>query len=273
MGIAFSQKAAFASIKTEGNAALDNKGSDSILTGIPDVDNLTSGFQQGELIIIGGRPLTGKTTLGLKIAGNVAAQYKKPVAIFSIEASKENIAKRMLFSKAMVDADSIGKGFLKKEDWTNLTNAAGKLAEMSIFIDDSADISGPEIMEKARCLKNTHNGLCLVIIDYLQLMKGSGKVYENRKQEISDICRSLKVLADELRVPVIALSQLKRSADYRRPLISDLMGDIEEYADTILLIYREEVYDPAASTNKNKAVCLIAKNRRGASGTICLDIA
>ncbi len=247
------------------------------ITGVPsgfhDLDELTTGFQQGDLIIVGGRPSMGKTALALNIAQHVGVELGEPVAIFSLEMSKKQLALRMLCSEAMVDSNRVRKGFIRKEDWHKLTSAAGKLAEAPIFIDDSSSTSVLEMRAKARRLKMEH-GLSLVIVDYLQLMKGRGS-FERREQEISEISRSLKGLAKELEVPVIALSQLNRGVEQRhdkRPTLADLResGAIEQDADVILFLYRDEVYNKNSSDNRGKAEIIIAKQRNGPTDTVYL---
>jgi replicative DNA helicase len=248
------------------------------VTGVPsgfkELDELTTGFQKSDLIIVGGRPSMGKTAFSLNIAQHVGVNLKEPVAIFSLEMSKEQLAFRMLCSEAMVDSNSVRKGFIKKGDWHNLTNAAGKLAESPIFIDDSSGVNILEMRAKARRLKAEH-GLSLVIVDYLQLMRGRGNA-ERREQEISEISRSLKSLAKELRVPVIALSQLNRGVETRtgtkKPTLADLResGAIEQDADVIIFLYRDEVYNKDSSENKNKAEIIVSKQRNGPTGTVTL---
>ncbi len=247
------------------------------ITGVPsgfhDLDELTTGFQQGDLIIVGGRPSMGKTALALNIAQHVGVELGEPVAIFSLEMSKRQLALRMLCSEAMVDSNRVRKGFIRKEDWHKLTSAAGKLAEAPIFIDDSSNISVLEMRAKARRLKMEH-GLSLVIVDYLQLMKGKGN-FERREQEISEISRALKGLAKELEVPVIALSQLNRGVEQRhdkRPTLADLResGAIEQDADVILFLYRDEVYNKNNNHNRGKAEIIIAKQRNGPTATVNL---
>lgn len=243
------------------------------VTGVPsgfkDLDDLTTGFQKGDLIVIGGRPSMGKTAFTLNVAQHVGLEMREPVAIFSLEMSKEQLALRMLCSEAMVNSNSIRKGFIKKEDWHKLTSAASNLTGAPIFIDDSSAITVLELRAKARRLKMEH-GLSLVIVDYLQLMKGKGS-FERREQEISDISRSLKGLAKELHVPVIAVSQLNRSVESRRPpkpMLADLResGAIEQDADVILFLYRDEVYNKDNPANKGKAEVDIAKQRNGPAG-------
>lgn len=247
------------------------------ITGVPsgfhDLDELTTGFQHGDLVIVGGRPSMGKTALALNIAQHVGVELGEPVAIFSLEMSKRQLALRMLCSEAMVDSNRVRKGFIRKEDWHKLTSAAGKLAEAPIFIDDSSGISVLEMRAKARRLKMEH-GLSLVIVDYLQLMKGKGN-FERREQEISEISRALKGLAKELEVPVIALSQLNRGVEQRhdkRPTLADLResGAIEQDADVILFLYRDEVYNKNSNDNRGKAEIIIAKQRNGPTATVNL---
>ena len=249
------------------------------VTGVPsgfkELDELTTGLQKSDLIIIGGRPSMGKTAFSLNIAQHVGVNMKEPVAVFSLEMSKEQLAFRMLCSEAMVDSNNIRKGFIKKDDWHKLTNAAGKLADSPIFIDDSSAISVLEMRAKARRLKVEH-GLSLIIVDYLQLMRGRGSA-ERREQEISEISRSLKGLAKELRVPVIALSQLNRGVETRtgtkRPTLADLResGAIEQDADVIIFLYRDEVYNKDSNENKGRAEIIVSKQRNGPTGTINLS--
>jgi replicative DNA helicase len=238
-------------------------------SGFRDLDDLTTGFQKGDLIIVGGRPSMGKTAFVLNVAQYVGLELREPVAIFSLEMSKEQLALRMLCAEAMVNSNSIRKGFIKKEDWHKLTSAASNLTGAPIFIDDSSSITVLELRAKARRLKMEHS-LCLVIVDYLQLMRGRGS-FERREQEISDISRSLKALAKELGVPVIAVSQLNRSVEQRRPpkpILADLResGAIEQDADVILFLYRDEVYNKDNPANRGKAEVDIAKQRNGPAG-------
>ncbi len=247
------------------------------ITGVPsgfrDLDELTTGFQKGDLIVVGGRPSMGKTAFTLNIAQHVGLESREPVAIFSLEMAKEQLAFRMLCSEAMVNSNSIRKGFIKKEDWHKLTGAASKLTGAPIFIDDSSGITVLELRAKARRLKMEH-GLSLVIVDYLQLMRGKGS-FERREQEISDISRSLKALAKELSIPVIAVSQLNRSVEQRRPptpMLADLResGAIEQDADVILFLYRDEVYNKDTPANKGEAEVIVAKQRNGPIGKVNL---
>jgi len=245
------------------------------VTGVPsgfrDLDDLTTGFQKGDLIIVGGRPSMGKTAFALNIAQHVGLDLKEPVAIFSLEMAREQLAIRMLCAEAMVNSNSIRKGFIKKEDWHKLTSAASNLTGAPIFIDDSSGITVLELRAKSRRLKIEH-GLSLIIVDYLQLMRGKGS-FERREQEISDISRSLKALAKELSVPVIAVSQLNRSVEQRRPpkpILADLResGAIEQDADVILFLYRDEVYNKEAKRGHSEII--IAKQRNGPTGTVDL---
>jgi len=246
-----------------------------VASGFNELDELTSGFQRGDLVIVGGRPSMGKTAFSLDIARHVGVEMKEPVAIFSLEMTKEQLAMRMLCSEAMVDSNSIRKGFIKKDDWSKLTNAAGRLTEAPIFIDDSSNTTVLEMRAKARRLKMEHRGLSLVVVDYLQLMRSKGG-FERREQEISEISRSLKALAKEVAVPVIALSQLNRGVEQRndkRPTLSDLResGAIEQDADVIIFLYREAVYSKDVSDReKGKAEINIAKQRNGPTRTIDL---
>jgi len=242
-------------------------------SGFPDLDELTTGFQKGDLVVIGGRPSMGKTALALNIAQHVGLESREPVAIFSLEMAKEQLAFRMLCSEAMVNSSSIRKGFIKKEDWHRLTAAASKLTGAPIFIDDSSSITVLELRAKARRLKMEH-GLSLVIVDYLQLMRSRGS-FERREQEISDISRSLKALAKELNIPVIAVSQLNRVVEQRKPpkpILADLResGAIEQDADVILFLYRAEVYEKDNPANKGEAEVIIAKQRNGPTGIVNL---
>jgi replicative DNA helicase len=248
------------------------------ITGVPsgfkDIDELTSGFQPGDLIIIGGRPGMGKTAFALNIAQHVAIDLKEPIAVFSLEMSKEQLAMRMLCAESMVNASSVRKGFISKQDWPKLTNAAGRLADAPIFIDDSSAITVLEVRAKARRLKMEHGGLSLVVVDYLQLMRSRGN-FERREQEISEISRSLKALAKELKVPVVALSQLNRAVEQRgekKPTLADLResGAIEQDADVIIFLYRDEIYNKNNPSNKGKAEIIIAKQRNGPTGTVNL---
>jgi len=247
-----------------------------LITGVPTgfqrLDELTSGLQPSDLIIIAGRPSMGKTALALNIAQNASVQASIPAAIFSLEMSKEQLALRMLCSEAKVDAHRLRGGFLSESDWPKLTRAAGSLSEAPLFIDDTPGLSALEMRAKTRRLKIEHN-LGLVIVDYLQLMRGRARA-DSREQEISDISRSLKALAKELSIPVIALSQLNRRVEERgdkRPQLSDLResGAIEQDADVILFLYREEVYNKSEE-NRGKAELIIGKQRNGPTDKVDL---
>ncbi len=249
------------------------------ITGVPsgfrDIDELTTGFQKGDLVVVGGRPSMGKTAFALNIAQHVGVELKEPVAVFSLEMSKRQLALRMLCSEAMVDSNKVRKGFIGKSDWHKLTSAAGRLSEAPIYIDDSSAINVLEMRAKARRLKMEHKGLSLIIVDYMQLMQGRGS-FERREQEISDISRSLKALAKELDVPVVALSQLNRGVEMRtnrRPTLADLResGAIEQDADVIIFLYRDEVYDKENPDKKGKAEILIEKQRNGPTGKVDLS--
>jgi len=249
-----------------------------LVTGVPSgferIDELTSGLQKSDLVIIAGRPSMGKTAFALDIAKHAALESGIPVAIFSLEMSKEQLAIRMLASEAKVDSQRIRKGFLGETDWPKLITAASKLSESQIFIDDTAAITVLEMKAKARRLK-ADTGLGLVIIDYLQLMR-SGGFKDSREQEISEISRSLKALAKELSVPVIALSQLNRKVEDRtnkRPQMADLResGAIEQDADLIAFIYRDEVYNRSEDNpEKGIAEIIIGKQRNGPTGIVKL---
>jgi len=228
----------------------ERQGNKTLITGVPtgftDLDYLTSGFQPSDLIILAARPSMGKTAFALNMARNTAVESNTAVALFSLEMSKEQLSMRMLCAEARVDSHRLRGGFLSNYDWTNLTQAASVLSEAPIFIDDSPDLNSLDIRAKARRLK-MDNKLGLVIIDYLQLMQGRRNI-ERRDLEISEISRSLKGLAKELEVPVIALSQLNRKLEERtdkRPKLSDLResGALEQDADVVMFIYRDEVYN------------------------------
>ncbi len=246
------------------------------ITGIPtgffEFDRMTSGLQRSDLIIIAGRPSMGKSALAASMAEYAAIEKKIPIAFFSLEMSKEQLVQRMLCSHARVDAHKVRSGFLSPSDWPMLTAAAGKLSSSPILIDDTPAISVLELRAKARRLKSSYD-IQLIILDYLQLMRGPQKI-ESRQQEISEISRSLKALARELNVPIIAISQLSRAVESRqdhRPQLSDLResGAIEQDADLVVLLMREEYYMPTEE-NKGIADCIIAKQRNGPVGTVKL---
>ena len=249
-----------------------------LVTGVPtgyhELDQLTSGFQPGDLVIIAGRPSMGKTALALNITQNASAATGIPSAIFSLEMSKEQLSLRLLSSEARVDSSKMRGGFLKESDLARINRAAGSLYDLPVFIDDSAAISALEIRAKARRMK-MEKGLGFVIIDYLQLMRGRASA-ERRELEISEISRSLKALAKELHIPVVALSQLNRKVEDRtnkRPVLSDLResGAIEQDADVIMFIYRDEVYNTEPDNpNRGIAEVHLAKQRNGPIGTVKL---
>ncbi len=248
--------------------------SKSFITGVPsgftDLDHKTAGFQGSDLVLIAARPAMGKTAFALNIAQYAAVVKKVPVAIFSLEMSKEQLVSRMLCSEAMVDSQKIRTGRLDDEDWQKLARATGPLSEAPVFIDDTPGASVMEIRAKCRRLK-LEKGLGLVVIDYLQLMQGRGKT-ENRQQEISEISRSLKILAKEINIPVIALSQLSRAPEQRtdhRPIMSDLResGAIEQDADIVMFLYRDDYYNED-SEKQNVAEVIVSKHRNGSTGTV-----
>jgi replicative DNA helicase len=248
------------------------------VTGVPsgyeDLDKMTAGFQPSDLIVIAGRPGFGKTSLAVNIAENAAIRHKIPVAIFSLEMSKEQLVMRMLCSQSEVALHKVRNGYLGQEDWPRLTTGAGLLMQAPILIDDSAALNTLEVRAKCRRLRS-EGRLGLVIIDYLQLMRGSGQ-FENRVQEISQITRGLKALAKELAIPIIALSQLSRAVEQRggggRPQLSDLResGSIEQDSDLVMFVYREEKYKQDDPTVKGKAQIIVAKQRNGPTGDVDL---
>ncbi len=242
-----------------------------IPTGFADLDYKTAGLHDSDLILVAARPAMGKSAFALNIATNAAINAKKPVIIFNLEMSKSQLVNRMLCSEAMVDSNKIRTGKIDEEDWIKLATALGPLSEAPIYIDDTPGISIAEIRAKCRKLKLEKN-IGLIVIDYLQLIQGSGKRNASREQEISEISRSLKILAKELDVPVIALSQLSRAAEARqdhRPMLSDLResGAIEQDADIVMFLYRDDYYNPD-SEKKNIAEVILAKHRAGSTGTV-----
>ncbi|MGV8934687.1 MAG: replicative DNA helicase [Gallionellaceae bacterium] len=246
-----------------------------IATGFTDLDSMTSGLQPGDLVIVAGRPSMGKTAFSVNIAEHVALEANKPVAIFSMEMGGTQLAMRMIGSVGRLNQHTLRTGKLEDDDWSRMTHALGKLNDAPIFIDETAALNSLELRSRARRLHRQNDGLGLIVIDYIQLMSStSSKGGENRATEISEISRSLKSLAKELHVPVIALSQLNRSLEQRpnkRPIMSDLResGAIEQDADLILFIYRDEVYNPD-SPDKGKAEVIIAKQRNGPIGKVDL---
>ena len=242
-------------------------------TGFTELDNLLAGLQASDLIIVAGRPSMGKTSLALGMVEHAALKGNAVVGIFSLEMSRAQLVLRMLSSQAHLDSHAVRTGQLKSPDWVALTEAAGKLEQAKIFIDDSGNLSVQQMRGKARRLKAEH-GLDLLIIDYLQLMEGRS-TSESRQQEISDISRALKGLAKELDIPVVALSQLSRAVENRKPpipVLADLResGAIEQDADVVMFIYREEVYDPDTD-DKGIAKILVRKHRNGPIGEIALQ--
>ena len=244
-------------------------------TGYADLDRMTAGLQPADMIVLAARPSMGKTALAMNIVQNVALLKKAPVAVFSLEMSAQALAMRMLCSVGKVDAQRLRTGNLQDSDWPRLQRATAQLSEAPIYIDDTSGLTALEMRAKSRRLKSEHE-LGLIVVDYLQLMQGRGGS-ESRVQEISEISRSLKAMAKELDVPVLALSQLNRSLEHRddrRPQLSDLResGAIEQDADLILFIYRDEVYNKS-ETNKNRGIAeiIIGKQRNGPTGTVKLS--
>ena len=264
-------------------ALMGNKnGLTGLPTGFEDLDNLTSGLHGSDFIILAARPSMGKTAFALNVVQNVAIRAAKKVggapktvAFFSLEMSKEQLVQRMLCAEANIDSQRLRIGELRDEDWAMLINTADTLSSANIYIDDTAGITAMDMRSRARRLKAEH-GLDLIVVDYLQLMQGSGKKNNNgdRQQEVSEISRSLKALARELDVPVIALSQLSRSVEARqvkRPMLSDLResGSLEQDADIVAFLYREDYYNPETE-NKNITELIIAKHRNGPVDTVNL---
>ena len=244
-----------------------------ISTGFTDFDAKTAGLQKSDLILIAARPSMGKTAFVLNVAQYAAVRDHVPVAIFSLEMSKEQLVNRMLCAEALVDAQKVRTGELNSDDWSKLVESMGVLSEAPIYIDDTPGITAMEIRAKCRRLK-IEKGLGLVVIDYLQLMSGSDRS-DSRQQEISEISRSLKAIAREIEAPVIALSQLSRACEARsdhRPMLSDLResGAIEQDADLVAFLYRDEYYFPEKTEKKNQAELIIAKQRNGPTGTVNL---
>ena len=249
------------------------------ITGVPtaftELDYKTAGLHNSDLILVAARPAMGKSAFGLNIATNAALKAKVPVAIFSLEMSKEQLVNRILSSESMVDSNKIRTGKLEEDDWAKLAESIGPLSDAEIYIDDTPGISVTEIRAKCRKLKLEKN-IGLVVIDYLQLIQGSNnRRIGSREQEISEISRSLKILAKEIDVPVIALSQLSRAVEQRpehRPMLSDLResGAIEQDADIVMFLYRDDYYNPD-SEKKDIAEVILAKHRGGSTGTTTMD--
>lgn len=249
------------------------EGLTGLTSGFVDLDRITSGWQKSDFIILAARPAMGKTALALNMAQNAAIATKKPVAIFSLEMSKEQLVNRMVSSLAEIDQQTLRNGRIHGDEWVQLVNAVAPLAEAPLYIDDTPAISVREVRAKSRRLK-TEQGLGLIIIDYLQLMGSSGRI-ESRQQEVSQISRSLKALARELDVPIISLSQLSRSVEQgqeKKPSLSHLResGSLEQDADIVMFIYRDEYYNEE-SEKKGQAEIIIAKHRNGATGSVDLS--
>jgi replicative DNA helicase len=249
------------------------------VTGVPsgfrDLDRITSGFQEGNLVVMAARPSMGKSALGLGVAANLAVRKNIPVALFTLEMSKAEVTQRLMCSEAKVESQRLRTGKLSADDWPRLTAACDKLAKAPIYVDDTGSITMMEIRSKARRLKSKHPDLGLIIVDYMQLMT-SGTSAENRVQEVSQISRSLKVLARDLDVPIVALSQLSRAVEQRhdkRPILSDLResGSIEQDADIVMFIYRDEYYNAEESDQQGLAEVIVAKHRNGPTDTVKLS--
>lgn len=253
--------------------------SDADMTGIPsgfrDLDRVTSGFQPGNLVIIAARPSMGKSAFGIGIAANVALRYEKPVAVFTLEMSKSEVTQRLMCAEAKVESQRLRTGRLQPEDWQRLTSACDRLSKAPVFVDDTGSITMMELRSKARRLKAKHPDLSMIVVDYLQLMT-TGSKFENRVQEVSQISRSLKLLARDLDLPVIALSQLSRAVEQRvdkRPILSDLResGAIEQDADIVMFLYRDEYYSGEDSDQSGLAEVIVAKHRNGPTDSLKLS--
>ncbi|MCL2621039.1 MAG: replicative DNA helicase [Defluviitaleaceae bacterium] len=270
LGFTHVRDALSASMKVIEKAAEEGKAVTGIASGFTDLDNRTAGFHPTDFVLIAARPSMGKTALALNVAANAAIKQQKHVAIFSLEMSKESLASRFIASTAMVDAGNLRTGQLDTKDWDKIVDALGIISEAPIYIDDTPGITMAQMRSKCRKLK-LELGLDMIVVDYIQLMSGGGRT-ENRQQEISEISRSLKQLAREMNAPVIALSQLSRAPEARsdrRPILSDLResGAIEQDADLVMFIYRDEYYNPE-SEKQGLAEVIIAKQRNGATGTV-----
>jgi replicative DNA helicase len=246
-------------------------GTTGIASGFRDLDKMTSGFQRSDLIIVAARPSVGKTAFALNIAQNAGVRGKETIAIFSLEMGASQLVQRMICAEANVDANRMRTGYLEGDDWEKLTMAIGALSEAKIYIDDSPGITVAEIRAKCRRLKK-EKGLGMILIDYLQLIAGRSKGGDNRQQEVSEISRTLKQIARELQVPVIALSQLSRGVEQRqdkRPMMSDLResGSIEQDADIVAFLYRDDYYNKE-SEKEGVIEIIIAKQRNGPVGTV-----
>ena len=243
-------------------------------TGFRDLDRLTAGFQPGNLVILAARPSMGKSALALCMAANLGVRLQQPVALFTLEMSKAEVTQRLMCSEAKVESDRLRSGRLSPDDWPRLTGACDKLSKAPIYVDDTGSITMMELRSKARRLKSREPNLGLIIVDYLQLMTSGGSS-ENRVQEVSQISRNLKVLARDLEVPILALSQLSRAVEQRqdkRPILSDLResGSIEQDADLVMFVYRDEYYNEE-SESQGIAEVILAKHRNGATGSLKLS--
>jgi replicative DNA helicase len=249
------------------------------VTGVPsgyrELDLLTSGFQPGNLVILAARPSMGKSALGLGVASNLAVRHETPVALFTLEMSKSEVTQRMMCSEAKVESQRLRSGRLAPDDWPRLTAACDRLMKAPIYVDDTGSTTIMELRSKARRLKSREPSLGLIIVDYLQLMT-SGATAENRVQEVSQISRALKVLARDLDVPILAMSQLSRAVEQRhdkRPILSDLResGSLEQDADLVFFVYRDEYYLGEESDQQGVAEVILAKHRNGPTGTVKLS--
>ena len=246
-----------------------------IPTGFRELDKLTSGFQPGNLVILAARPSMGKSALGLCMAANLAVRHETPVALFTLEMSKAEVTQRLMCSEAKVESQRLRSGRLAQDDWPRLTAACDKLMKAPIYVDDTGSITMMELRSKARRLKSRESKLGLIIVDYLQLMTTGGTV-ENRVQEVSQISRQLKVLARDLEVPIVAMSQLSRAVEQRhdkRPILSDLResGSIEQDSDLVMFVYRDEYYSGEESDQQGLAEVILAKHRNGPTDSIKLS--
>jgi replicative DNA helicase len=251
----------------------------SELTGVPsgfrDLDKLTAGFQPGNLVIVAARPSMGKSAFALCMASNLAVRHETPVALFTLEMSKSEVTQRLMCSEAKVESNRLRTGKLLPDDWPRLTAACDKLAKAPIYVDDTASVTMMEIRSKCRRLKSREPKLGLIVVDYLQLMTSGGSA-ENRVQEVSQISRALKILARDLDVPIVALSQLSRAVEQRhdkRPILSDLResGSIEQDADLVAFIYRDEYYNPEETDQQGLAEVILAKHRNGPTDAVKLS--
>ena len=244
-------------------------------SGFRDLDRLTSGFQPGNLVIVAARPSMGKSALGLCIAANLGVRHELPVALFTLEMSKSEVTQRLMCSEAKVESQRLRTGKLAVDDWPRLTAACDKLAKAPIYVDDTGSITMMELRSKARRLKSKQPDLGLIVVDYMQLMT-SGTTAENRVQEVSQISRSLKVLARDLDVPILAMSQLSRAVEQRhdkRPILSDLResGSIEQDSDLVVFVYRDEYYHGEESDQQGLAELILSKHRNGPTGSVKLS--